>query len=184
MAAYVQAAIPEPYRVLGKRLKPFCLGHQLLLERFGCSFASGGPHGFADLILGVFICSQTYEQALESLNSRWVLLRVKLWGLFWRRFDYIEKIKLFDLYVSEAKQQPQFWIEREGRESNIPFNQFLKSKLMQELGMGESEALNTPYQSAIWNFCTWLESEGAIRLFSERDIALIEAAKRTEVACP
>lgn len=172
-AAYLQAAVPEPFRILGKRLKPFSLGHKILLQRFGSNFAEGSQEtpGYADLILSVFICSLTYSQALAALSSCWLMLRLKLWGMFWRRFDVGEKILLFHRYVTEQTNEPEYWVIKPGEEtdSGIPWTQFLKVRMRQDFGESESGALDTPYQIALLNFLTHLEGKGIIRVLTERE---------------
>jgi hypothetical protein len=53
--------------ILGLELRPFCLGHYFLMEKYKCAFISevGGEVGFSDLLIGLLICSRTYEEFLE-----------------------------------------------------------------------------------------------------------------------
>ena len=83
-AAFLTAAIPEPFTILGRNLKPFSLGHELLFQRFGVNFSveSKDAPRYEDLILGVLLCSQEFDQALLSLQSRGLPHRIKFWA--WR----------------------------------------------------------------------------------------------------
>lgn len=184
-AAYHDAAIPEPFRVLGLSLKPFTLGHQLLLERFESSFALGSTKEptYEDLILSVFLCSFTWERAVKVLSSRFLKLRLKLWGWFCGSFDVAEAMDFFARYLGAHSKQPDYWVEQKSGPSNsgVPFIQFLKVKLEQDLGYTEAEALGTPYQIAIWNYLTFLESKGVIKFVSQADLDLIALAKSAEM---
>ena len=79
---YMGAVIPLPVRVIGTRLKPFSLGHVLILERLGCSFVCGGIPTVGDLLLGIVVCSRDYSDALQAVDSWRATLHAKLLG--WR----------------------------------------------------------------------------------------------------
>lgn len=104
-------------------MKPFCIGHWLLCNRFGISFVtSAGEHGLGDLLLGVLICSSTVDEfnrmlagpGLEKAMARW---RWKLaggrWGALrrlWRKpgslaelvgFDFAAECDRFQTYLDE-----------------------------------------------------------------------------------
>lgn len=76
MSTFAQAAatVPEPIRVFGTPLRPFCLGHHLLFKRMGLPFA-GSPMAEASeeqLHIGIALCGQSYEATLEQfLNGEW-----------------------------------------------------------------------------------------------------------------
>jgi len=190
-AAFSLAAIPEPYRVLGRNLQPFTLGHQILLERFESSFAVGSQKQaddsniYGDLILSVFLCSFPFEEALRQLNSRFLKLKLWAWGKLCGRFDLLEAIEFFQTYIEEHSREPEFKVISNGNEaqfdSAIPFSQFLKVKLEQELGRSPAEALNTVYSAAIIDYLTAMEGKGLIRFVSEEEKALHEVANDPEV---
>ncbi len=171
-AGYLLAAIPEPFTVLGQRLKPFCLGHELLFQRFNISFAVGAEDApeYSDLIAGVLICANTYEDGLDDLTSRWLPLKLRFWGWRCGNFDVGEKIRLFQDYIDAHTKQPEY--TRDGGESSepgAPFIQSLKVTQMSEFGMSESEALNTPFSVALWNYLTLQENKGAIHIVNDAD---------------
>lgn len=133
-----KAAIPEPFQILGLKLKPLSLGRYRLLHRLGCAFVSDKESnaGIPDLLLGVAVCSMRCDDALNSFEtgeyfkfvSRWAkrinakppwylrgkygrILSATLIGKRWRKknsFNFVEKMELFKNYVSEARQQPEY----------------------------------------------------------------------------
>lgn len=66
-----EAALPQPYRVLGIKLKPFCLGHYLLLRRHGCAFVADEQARATreDLIFAVLVCSQSFDEFQSWIND-------------------------------------------------------------------------------------------------------------------
>lgn len=178
--------MPEPFTVLGRKLKPFSIGHEILLQRFDCNYslmAQKAP-GYADLILAVFICSRTFEEALEALQSRSLRIQMRAWGWYCGRFDYPEARSFFQRYLVAHTQWPKrFWFlqQSKGGEPGAPFVQSLKVRLQKDLGYTESGALNAPYAVALWNYLTHLENSGAIRLFNDRDAAMVDASNDPEL---
>ena len=69
MLDYYQAAVPDGWQVLGVKLRPLSLGHLILLKRYGSAFVVGGIPTEADLVLSVLICSRTYEDGVELVES-------------------------------------------------------------------------------------------------------------------
>ncbi len=69
-ADYYLARVPEPTTILGLRLRPFSIGHLLLLHRIKSYFAGEDENlTYEDLALSVLICSQKYEEAIASFND-------------------------------------------------------------------------------------------------------------------
>lgn len=179
-AATSQAAIKKPFKVLGRKLKPFSLWHQTLLENMDSSFAIGSAEktSYEDLIFTAYFCSLDYEKGLARLSSGFLPMRFKLWGIRCGHFDVVESINTLCEYITHYSGFPNYWTEQTGGgKSGVSYAQFLKVKMMQEFGMSEVEALNTPYNSAVINYLTVLDSKGVIRFMSAEDEDLIAKAK-------
>jgi len=132
-AAFLLAAIPDQAAVLGVLLKPFSLGHLILLKRIGSPFlpsepseresvqaserdASTLPRSDAstargptlnDFLMAVLICSDSYEAGVEQLyelnDSEKTVETYKLWGKKCALADYQAEAKTFVEYLSAAK---------------------------------------------------------------------------------
>jgi hypothetical protein len=135
---FFASAYPEPYRVLGVRLRPFSLGHYLKLSRLGCAFVSEKTEtaSLSDLLLGVIVCSMptTIDQEQDPFwnwlerrtgGVRWYLyrfwqrLRRKpvatpaefdcfVWGKQIGEVDLPEKAGLFSSYMDECSAMPAY----------------------------------------------------------------------------
>lgn len=90
---YAIACYPDEVNILGLQLKPFCLGHYILMRRFGCNYAAEGESqlDFGDFLLGLVICSMTYEENIQFFNQKYIPFfsweNFKSYGLGW----YISK---------------------------------------------------------------------------------------------
>lgn len=187
-AAISQAALKQPFRVLGRELNPYSLWHKIFLESVDSSFAIAKPDQTLedlhdDLIISAYFCSYDYLGGLEQLDSKLTRCRIKLWRWRCGEFDVFDAVSYFREYISYYSAYPNFWIEDGCRSSGgkiSSYAQFLKVKMMQEFGMHEVDALNTPYNVAITNYLTLLESKNAIRFMTEEDSELIARTQRME----
>jgi hypothetical protein len=181
------AEINAAPRVLGKKLRPFTLGHQALLEAVGSSFAVGAEHkpktfeeDYYDLLISVYVCSLDFRAALVAFSFPW-LIKGHIW--WWKvrvgHFDLFEESAKFQAYINESTEQPRYWIDdnHSAPESGIPWLQFLKQKNQELLGIKDDECMDLPYKAALDTWLTHLASAGAIQIWTERDYALVDAAK-------
>lgn len=197
---YAQAAIPDPYRILGLRLRPFSLGHYLLLQRFGCRFIEDDKTtvGRDDLILGVLICSRKHREFLEFIETDDFTQHLRDWGKKVSLFDFPAKARLFASYLQESLKQPEHTSIKPGDDRG-DWAQNLKMTLMTRLNHTEETALDMPLSQALADYYNLAESEGLIRLITPEDIAAGQAnadalaqwqaalqsgPKNEEAACP
>lgn len=89
------ASLPEPHRILGQTLKPFCLGHYFILSRYDCAFVAAQETTATreDLIFAVLVCSMSYEEFTEWIEPRPVKWRHRMW-LLWRCLTFRMKPRL------------------------------------------------------------------------------------------
>lgn len=192
---YASAAVPDPYRVLGLRLRPFSLGHYLLLQRFGCSFIQeeAGEASLEDLILGVLICSMTHREFLQFIEQKNFLKQVGDWGKKFGLSDYKPKAELFLEYLKQGLHEPDYISLKPTDGDRSDWAQNLKITLMTRLNYNEEQALNLPLSQALSDYYKLAESEGHIRLLTPEDIESAESnskllaefeAKRRNAPCP
>lgn len=181
-AAYPLAAIPEPYRILGLELKPLCLGHCVLMERFGVSFITREDRDptLADLVLGVFICSQSYDSFLDYIQAGDWQGRVTEWGRHCKQFDIPGKIALFTQYLRDGSEEPVVIFEPGNGQSGAHWTQCLKIALIQ-IGYSPAEALNMPLTQAKADFYKIAENQGVLRIASPEEAAAMLALSEEEV---
>lgn len=178
------AANPEPYQILGLKLKPFCLGHCEHMERHGVVFASGetADATLPDLLLGVFICSQSYEQFSRFIERPKWADEIKRWGAKCGEFDAAAKLKLFSDYMRNGSQQPVVIFEQDGKTSGAHWIQCVKISLMQA-GYSETRAMNMPLSQALADFFKIAENNGVLRIASPLEAEAIRALEQ-EAECP
>ena len=182
MLDYYQAAVPDGWQILGVKLRPLSLGHLILLKRYGSAFVVGGIPTEADLVLSVLICSRTYEDAVELVESgRFKQEAKKLDKALRVCGDVQARCEWFNDYINEGLDGPKLWQkENKGKSLGAPPEQVIKCALMSKLGFSESEVLNRAFSLSLWDMATVAEMDGSLRIFSEEDARLQEQAKELE----
>lgn len=162
-ARYFEQAIPLPVAVLGQQLQPFSLGHYKILVRFGNAFfVRDEKPNLGDLIFAVFICCQTYEEAITSLYSEDLDAKLMKWGrmLKKRKVDINEHTEAFGKYITDGSMPPDVTAHgNSGNKLGAPFIQQVQLTLQSKLAHTLSQALNKPWGEALHDYYAWHESE-------------------------
>jgi hypothetical protein len=177
-AAYLKAAHPEPFRILGKDLKPFCMGHELLLQRFGNRFSieSGEQPTVEDLAQAAYICSHPYSRGF-NLDGFNIAFRARVWRRVFGQKYLLNALILFQQYIEAHTQIPEYEFDDKAkeRETGTPLIQAVKICLMKHTKRSEDEVLNLPFALAFWDYLSFAESQENIRI-----IGVEAAARRKE----
>ncbi len=175
---FLYAIDPEPYTVLGLRLKPFSLGHAILLARHGCDPVDD----YESLITGVTICAHNWDDFHKLADDKWLPWRMRLWALRVGKFNVIEKIKFFNDYVADAMTAPDIFESNDKPTSKLgaPFFSTLKTTLCAKLGYSRQEALNIPFGEALFDYFTFWEIEGGCEIVGDHDLEMRQAADDME----
>lgn len=171
-ADYFTAAIPEPWQILGLRLRPFSLGHYKILRRFKCAFVDDDRAEATreDLIFGVLVCSLTPSEFMEILDSGKLIDEAQEWGKKCGLFDLTEKSKMFKDYIAEHSKVPAYWEEEGGKQSGAHWAQCVETALRSKLNWTSQDIDNQPLSKAFADYFKHAESEGMIRLMTAQEM--------------
>lgn len=183
---YCRAALPDPVTVLGLRLRPFCIGHAILLQRLGNPFWASGQATADDLAVAAMICSRTYEDGLAMLTEGpGFLMRCRLAGVRAllrvspQRFQI--RVALMASYVRDANSAgPDVWEDDTEDPRRTTGMQPLVSMHLAAMrsGLTSSEALNMPLGQALWTIVADACARGRARIVSDRDREVAEMAAK------
>lgn len=190
-ADYLKSAIPEPVTILGQRLQPFSLGHNLILRRFDNAFVAERKPELADLLFAVLICAQDYRSALTSLRDgipvkRWFGSKrasyadfIGQWIASLGPFDFIAKAIEFQGYIAAASTCPDLkQPDGETRRLGAPFIERVQIVLQGRLGYSPDEALNLPWAEAIHHYFAYWELEDRCAFITEEEYEAQAEVKR------
>lgn len=187
---FYEAAIPEPFRVLGLRLRPLSMGHLILLHRIGSPYiaeASEAENGNAigNLAIAALVCSMTFQEGVELLNTPDLGRQIAAWGRrirkphWWSReqkIDWAEKHQLFADYIRHSTDLPgHYWTREDGFTVQAPYVQIIKVQLMLKLHFTEAELMDRPWRLCLWDMLTVRALEGDLRFVDTGDIEEAQA---------
>lgn len=183
---YSDALIPVQWTICGVILRPFSLGHFLILEQIQNPLINDQEAG-ANLIEGMYsffqalvICGQSYEENLKTLSSdesqkevfdRFTVNLLKNMDIdkSWNIFD---KIKLFKEYMNYYMDIP-IYSEEKSSDDKMPSGTDWKQNIyltFKKLGYRESEILNMSFKRLFSEWTSHAESEGAIKVMNKYDL--------------
>ena len=182
-ANFARALISPPQpRIIGVRMRPFALGHKLLLTQIDSAFVTRDRVPmFDDLIASAFICAHTWEENQKLIRStfkRWLTLKV--WGLLAGKFDIPQAQVDMMAYVLSGDDFPETEPpdnDQSVRELAAPPSARVYV-FLRGLGLTDSEAMNMPCTAANWMMAAKLEEDGKITLLSRRRRAFLEMARQ------
>ena len=171
--------IPRPFVVLGVELKPFSVGHKLLLQQICSPYEDGKSCGPDDLMLAVAFCSTTFEDGCAELNGAGLDKRIKSW---YKRLggdlDWVAASKLFGEYIAYHSRFYAFAQTQEPdqyTQSKSPLLHSVIATLQIEYGLSQSEALNRCFGLAMCDYILACERKGGVAV---RDAEEHAAAKQ------
>jgi len=187
-STYVDAAIPEPFTILGLRLRPLSIGHLILLHKLESPFVRDDlidSFSIGDLALGCLICSGTYADGRALLDDEHLDRKLFQWGLratnqhgwrIWCRWlyeaiDLKTKMSLFLDYLKYHICIPYYSVEQgKSRAIRAPAWQVIKMVLLSQTNLTESEILDRPYRLCMTDFITLRAIEGQFNFEDAEDL--------------
>lgn len=179
---FLEAAIPEPVRVFGLRLRPFSLGHLLLLDRLGSPYIRGGNIGINDLLLAVWICARGFRENTELLDSSEFWSKVKAWkrsvvigrwllALTLRKFEFAPRFVAFHNYMRSGQEIPKYFFEsgKFSQSMGAPWMQTVRVRAIRDLGYSQDEVMDMPLSLLLWDYITLSELDGNVRIFDKQE---------------
>ncbi len=170
-----RALLPAPTVVLGLELRPYSLGHELLLIRDNnpLAYADNPPVNRGALERAALICSSTFAQA-QALDV-WLSLKVIIWRRYWRRLDTAAEVEKFRAYQKEGALEfplsntPRPDRHGTARVSGAPFLLRLYLFLTTQARIAPAEAWNYPVGLAKMLWQAHHEEAGALDLYNIHD---------------
>jgi hypothetical protein len=163
--------VPEPCFILGTAMKPFSLGHHILLKRLNLPFC-GNPlfdAGNDDLMIGIAICGQSYDETLEQLlDGTWPKVfedwLSQLKSKKTSQTTLVESEVLFRAYLSDGYKRPPVWRHDivKGITLSAPWEMLLKNRLVMA-GYREHEVVNGYLPARWYDYYTVSELDAAAR---------------------
>jgi hypothetical protein len=163
--------------VLGKKLKPLCLWHAVLLELIDSPLWHGKSGvSITDLRLAVAICSDSFPK--YKIPSGWTLC---LWAWLTRKSDLVKEASKFSAYIRDFNAPPMLWNKDEPSKSEklcpLPEPLDVVAWLMRH-NISEDRAWSMPIGLSHWYYVAMAKQRGAeIDLVSPSEQLAIDRIK-------
>lgn len=190
---YADAVLPDKFIICGLKLQPFCLGHYILLEHTCNPIINPSEvdvnmeDSFHWFFLALLICSFTYDDAVILLNEEDELKHIseKFFSNLKKNMEaepdwnFFSKMNMFKEYLRYHMDMPIYTEENNG-ESGIASGTDWKQNMFlifKKLGYTEKEILNMNMKKLFYEWCSYAEAEGAIKVMNKIDIDGLQRLK-------
>ena len=164
MRDFNDTIVPDTYEVLGVKLRPFSLGHYILLEKNNCALLLGGPATVLDFAIAVVVCSSTFEEFIESQRNGEVERYTKRLAKVCKQINLEKEAKFLADYIEEALTGPSYWFTEKGKTLSTPLPQVIRLQLHKNTNLTETEIMNRPFAMNLWDIVTLGEMEGNLTI--------------------
>lgn len=189
--SYNEAINPREFIICSAVLRPFSLGHYILLEQIESPFITDDPttsvpkdEGMTHFLMCLLVCSQTYEDNVKMFEDP---IRLKKLAKAFQKnllksmkkekdWNIYAKLMLFKEYIRFFTTMPIFQVERESDKvpSGIDWKQNLFTMAKNEWGYTDTEILNMPLRRLFFEWCSVGEKTGAIRVQNAEEMENLE----------
>ena len=181
MQSLYDAWLSQPPLILGVRLRPFSLGHWLILEALDNSWLPDmpGPQTALDLAMLVNVCARSFDEAREWLwadNRDELKTTASDLAGVWPRLE--DAAPLVEKYMRLSCAAPEFWRTPGETAGKCPACLGLAAAMM-KLGKTEAEAWDTPFGCAVWLAAASNGRTDAMK--TDEEIAALKALREASV---
>jgi len=176
--------------ICGVKLKPFCLGHIILLEALNNPIIGQEvkdiplEDAISHFFIALLICALSYEEALILLTDEKVFSEeitsfcdnlIKNMELE-PSWNIVAKQTLFREYMSRHLDMP-LYNETTTADGSAPSGNDWKTSIFvvfKKLGFSESETLNMNIKKLFLTWAAYAESEGAVKIMNKYEVDTIK----------
>jgi hypothetical protein len=188
---------PAPTTLLGLKLRPFALGHLILLHRVESAFAVGGLPSYDDLALAVFICSRPYADALAGFSDPDLPREMKRWARklthpgWFGRFRQPQPIDLpakwaeFQDYLDRnslrfEKGKDFITDDSRTRKVELPFVHAVRVRLQSKMRFSDAEILDRSWALCLLDYFILADADGVLQLTGELSESAMHVIRETQ----
>jgi hypothetical protein len=168
----LQLVVPDVTYCLNVRLRPFSIGHLLLLKRLQSPFILSGRISYEHLLEAVFICAQTFDEGQAGLNrpdTRTVLRkfhrRISVFGF--KSVAFRRGATILEEHIEKSLRFPVMYSkESSSDETELPFWLPLLINVSKNLHQPITDLLDMPIGFVYSLYAALCESMGQAQLVS------------------
>lgn len=163
---------PAPFKLLGRRLYPWCLKYRVRLHAFDSPLVTSGKEvSPADLLFACQVCAE------EPLGTLGFIDELRIISLNRNRERFEQAVKAFAGYIL-VEDWPKFWEQdhkKSGGSKNMPWPMAIVANLVAN-GVPYKQAWEMPECQAIWLNAAFAIRKGVdVAIMSPEEEAFIES---------
>ena len=173
MHDFLAALAPEPFRVLGRSLRPLSYGHVVLLNRLGLD----PVQSVQDLFAATRICERTYRDGLAYVSE----LMTAAGGVKLEEgienaggIDLRQAFQAWAAYMESGSSHPEYCkVKGSSSDRGAPFLAQLRGMLLGQCNYSPDYLMDAPYGQCLWDYGCAIESANGWGIVGEehREIA-------------
>lgn len=172
---------PGTAKVLGVRLRPYTVGHEIVLSWMRSPLVEGGRVLPGDLMTAAYICSHAdAEAAAKTIFNTSTKFLFLAWAYAKRRSIVADEVKAFTEYRDRARWFPSTYTKANPDPGQFkigaPLEFVIVRTLCSRYNYTPEQVLKMPFQRASLLHFADLDCKGDIHSFSESDFSKIEKA--------
>jgi len=185
-SSYSSALLTDDYTICGVKMKPFCLGHIVILEALQNPLIDSDvkdvavDDGLCQFFLALLICALTYEEGVQLLNDSKLFSEIsaQFCDNLQKNMDEDEnwnihsKLNLFKNYMSSYLNSMPYYNETQKQNTDAPSGNDWKTSIFivfKKLGYSESEILNMNIRKLFIEWAGYAESEGVVKICNKHE---------------
>lgn len=161
--------------ILGRPLRPFALGHKVILHALASPLIVGGTVNLADLAIAVLVCERIFVEARALVFGDAWQAEVKVLAEQSAGANIEEALTAWRIYVANHTECPLHWSKDPDGEGDLraPWEFHLVVFMADHMGRTEEEAWDTPVNLARCYYDVWSEQQGDKSLVTDREKQLM-----------
>jgi hypothetical protein len=168
---YLTALLPEPFCVMGVKLKPCSIGHVAVLCRFNVKLPTVDEgYSPADVVHAVFFLSKSWREII-ALLERGYAEELNKFAAPWKKAKpshLLEALKAFGEYWKEQSVRPDvMYSSKNGKPSSAPPIGLLYELFRHKLGYDEEEVMDMSYALAVYRMAIHNEQYGGVKFVDQ-----------------
>lgn len=185
VSPWFQAVMVTPPRICGRRLRPYSIGHEMILSEIASPYVCGGEATARDTMLALQVCSRTVDDCREWLRSGGPSSRrLEWWAMRWAR-HMATAGESFRVYLADYGNLPAIVQTGEGERARLAGSPWWHMvRIMCEhfapLIAQYPTVWDVPKPIAICAVDCWAESTGNATLASENEATILSVVQQAQ----